>query len=85
MEEEIMPKIEKLLFFARFIDDVFAVVQADSQDEAMRIISPIDYSPLKLTWSVSAINMPFLDLLVYVDPISNRLEHKPFRKSTEPS
>jgi hypothetical protein len=80
-EEAIVPKIEEILFFGRFIDDVFAIVVADTEEQAREILRPLQYEPLKLEWSVSKQHVQFLDLLVYVDPTSNRLEHKPFRKA----
>ena len=79
-EEKVLPN-ERFLFFGRFIDDVLGVVVADSEQEAPQIASIVSYESVKLDWSVSEWQAPFLDLLVYIDPVTNQVEHKPFRKA----
>ena len=71
----------EVLFFGRFIDDVLGVVEASSAEEALLIASRITYGSVKLTWEVSEWNTPFLDMLVYIDPTTNQVEHTPFRKA----
>src|SRR5262249_4182235 len=80
-EESIIPNLKELIFFGRFIDDVFGIVVADSEEQAIAITRTINYGPLQLTWDVSEWSLPFLDLLVFIDPTTNRIEHKPFRKA----
>jgi hypothetical protein len=79
-EEKVLPD-ERFAFFGRFIDDVLGVVYANSAEEALTIASLISYEDVELEWSVSEWNTPFLDLLVYIDPVSGQVEHKPFRKA----
>jgi hypothetical protein len=80
-ENEFIPKEERILFFGRFIDDVFMIVEADSEEEALSICQDtVAYGDLEMTWSVSASNMQFLDLFVYIDPSDGSIQHKPFRK-----
>jgi hypothetical protein len=79
-EEKVLPN-ERFLFFGRFIDDVLGVVVADSEQEALQIASIVSYESVKLDWSMSEWQAPFLDLLVYIDPVTNQVEHKPFRKA----
>ena len=79
-EEKVLPD-ERIPFFGRFIDDVLGVVYANSAEEALTIASLISYEDVELEWSVSEWNTPFLDLLVYIDPVSGQVEHKPFRKA----
>jgi len=79
-EERVLPE-ERMPFFGRFIDDVLAVVYADSAEEALTIASIISYEGVNLEWSISEWNTPFLDLLVYIDPSSGQVEHKPFHKA----
>ena len=76
-----MNKLANLLFFGRFIDDVFGVVTASSSEEAMSIARSISYESVEIEWSVSEWNTPFLDLFVFYDPVTNKVEHKPFRKA----
>jgi hypothetical protein len=69
-------------FFGRFIDDVLCVVYAPSADIALSVAaSYISYRGLELEWSVSEYNAVFLDLLVYIDPNSKQIGHKPWRKA----
>ena len=79
-EEKFLPD-ERFAFFRRFIDDVLGVVYADSAEEAVAIASLISYEDVEMEWSVSEWNTPFLDLLVYIDPTTGQVEHKPFRKA----
>ncbi|MFL4368795.1 hypothetical protein, partial [Enterobacter asburiae] len=34
-----------------------------------------------MTWEVSEWNSPFLDMLVYIDPLTGQVEHTPYRKA----
>ena len=78
-EEKILP-VEDVVFFGRFIDDVLVAVYANSEAEALRKCSVIKYDSLDLEWSASETSMPFLDLLVYIDQGTGRIQHKPYRK-----
>jgi hypothetical protein len=81
-ENEIVPSLkEKLIFFKRFLDDVLGVVIADSEEEALTTARCIEYTGLELEWTASEWSTPFLDLLVYIDPVTNQIEHKPYRKA----
>jgi hypothetical protein len=80
-ENAIVPKIKEFLFYGRFIDDCFAVVEASSQEDAIVIASKVKFRGLEIEWSASEWNIPFLDLLMIIDPETNRVEHKPYRKS----
>jgi hypothetical protein len=72
----------RIAFFGRFIDDVLAVVYAQTQAEAMAIVtSACVYGGVEMEWSASEWNTPFLDMLVYIDPTSNQVEHLPYRKA----
>jgi hypothetical protein len=79
-EEQILP-IEGVPFFGRFIDDVLAVVYANSAQEALDKIAVIQYDAVEIEYSASEWSMPFLDLLVYVDQGTGQIQHKPYRKA----
>ena len=70
----------KVPFFGRYLDDVLGIVYAQSADEALAIARNIAYEDVEIEWSVSEWNTPFLDLFVYLDPITERVEHKPYSK-----
>jgi hypothetical protein len=73
---------ERIPFYGRFIDDGFMIVYADSKDEALQFCKDtVNIGDLDLTWDVSDRLMPFLDMLVYIDPVSQRIEHRPYRKA----
>jgi hypothetical protein len=69
------------LFFGRYIDDCLGVVTAETPEEALAIAQRIHYAEVEIVWSVSEWNTPFLDLLVYIDPSTNQVEHTPYRKA----
>ena len=79
MEQEVD---DFLAFYGRFIDDGFMIVYAKSEQDALQKCKTwVQFIGHKLTWEVSEWNLPFLDMLVYVDPVTGKIEHKPFRKA----
>ena len=67
-------------FFGRFIDDCLAIVYADTAEEALQLVTTrVQYDDCRLTWEASEWSAPFLDMHLYVDPISNQIEHKPYK------
>jgi hypothetical protein len=79
-EEQILP-LEDVPFFGRFIDDICAIVYANSAEEALHKCSSIKYDGVEIEWCASDRSLPFLDLLVYIDQGTGRIEHKPYRKA----
>jgi len=75
---------QHIIFYGRFIDDLFFIVDAGSPDHALEICKnlKIGYgdTPLELTWEVSRLNMPFLDMSIFIEP-GNKLGWRPFRKA----
>jgi hypothetical protein len=80
-ENDIVAANSSFLFFGRFIDDVLAAIAAESEADALRIANTVQYGPCKIDYSVSEWNTPFLDLFVFIDPATNQIGHKPFRKA----
>lgn len=68
-------------FYGRFIDDLISIVYADSASEALATMQLLSFPGLELTWEVSEWNSPFLDMLVYIDPVTGQVEHTPYRKA----
>ena len=70
----------KVPFFGRYLDDVLGIVYADTAEEALAIAGKIQYDDVEVEWAASEWHTPFLDLFVWLDPITGKLEHKPYRK-----
>jgi len=68
-------------FFGRFIDDCLAIVYADSAEQALSLLAErVKYDDCSLTWEASEWQAPFLDMLLYIDPVTNQVNHKPYKK-----
>lgn len=70
----------RIPFYGRYIDDCLGIVYADSAEEALDIMSVVVIEDVQLEWSASEWNQPFLDMLLYVDPVSNQIHHTVYRK-----
>ena len=70
-----------LPFYGRYIDDCLAIVYANSEQEALKIVSEIKFDNCEIEWNVSEYFQPFLDMRLYRDPGNNNLEHMPYRKA----
>jgi hypothetical protein len=67
-------------FYGRFIDDIFGIVYASSEVEAVQIISVVKFDGCVIEWGASDKFLPFLDMTIYRDA-NNRVQHMPFRKA----
>ena len=67
-------------FYGRFIDDIFGIVYASSETEAINIISMVKFDDCVIEWGASDSFLPFLDMTIYRDS-DNRLQHMPYRKA----
>ena len=70
----------KMPFFGRFLDDLLGIVYADTREEALAVAREIVYDDVEVEWEASEWHTPFLDLFVYIDPITGQVEHKPYSK-----
>jgi hypothetical protein len=81
-KERLQPSGSRIPFYGRYIDDGFMIVYAETADDALAYAkSKITIRNLELTWEVSERALPFLDLLIYIDPVTMTLQWKPFRKA----
>ena len=72
----------RIAFYGRYIDDGFMIVYAETAEDALAYSkSLVRFPGLELTWEVSERSLNFLDLMVYVNPLSMALDWKPFRKA----
>jgi hypothetical protein len=77
-----LPLHPRIPFYGRYIDDGFMIVYADSAEEALAFCKKtVKIGNLELTWEVSEYSLPFLDMLIYIDPITKKVQWKPFRKA----
>ncbi len=74
-----IPFRKGILLYARYIDDIFALVEAESEQEARSYC--LDHiGPLRLSWEVSDTRIHFLDVEVYISSDKASLCYKPYRK-----
>ena len=71
-----------LLFYRRFIDDIFLIWSGNLSDLYTFLHKLNNLAPtIKLTWEVSREKVTFLDTVVYMDPLNpTRLITRPFQK-----
>ena len=67
-------------FYGRYIDDVFAIVYANSEEEALAHIQNVEFDDCRIEWNVSDRFQVFLDMTLYIDEY-NTLQHMPYRKT----
>jgi len=82
-EMEWMDKItenDDILFFGRYLDDIYSVVVAETPDEAATLIASIvSYGDVKLLWEPPSDQANFLDLTTRIK--GDRIYHEPFVKA----
>ena len=82
-EEQFMSRPDiasRVPFYGRYLDDVLALVYADTAAEAKGIMQGLVFDECEIGWEVSEYHTPFLDLLVYLDPADGSVQHKPYKK-----
>jgi hypothetical protein len=67
-------------FYGRFIDDIFGIVYASSEVEAVQIMNVVKFSGCVIEWGASDQFLPFLDMTIYRDA-NNCVQHMPYRKA----
>jgi len=67
-------------FYGHFIDDCFALVYANSEEEALASVQEVQFDDCRIEWNVSDHFQVFLDMTLYVDE-HNKLQHMPYRKN----
>jgi hypothetical protein len=72
----------RVIYYKRYIDDIFAIIMADSEQEALDFVSKmVNFVGCKITWDVSRTVCPFLDVLVFKDPRDlEKIHFTPYRK-----
>lgn len=87
-EKDLLPGLEKAVFYRRYIDDMFTIIEGAEEDvlhfqETMKSLHP----SLRFTWEASRSSLPFLDVDVKLQPASfahgqlgGRIATAPFQK-----
>lgn len=70
----------RIPFYGRYIDDCLAIVYADSEADALTIVSKLKIDTCTIEWQASDKRAAFLDMMLYVDQ-HGQLQHMPYRKS----
>jgi hypothetical protein len=70
---------DDILFYGRYLDDVYCIVLAESPDEATGKLSFISLGDVKLLWEPPSDKADFLDLSTRID--GDRIFHEPFVKA----
>jgi hypothetical protein len=78
-EEPVVPLIREILFYGRFIDDIFAIVLAPSKEAALTIARQISIQGVEIEWDTPRDNVDFLDLHLWLHD-SGVVRHKPYTK-----
>ena len=71
----------QLIYYKRYIDDIFAIVEAPSEYDALELMKEISFSGCKITWECSATVLSFLDVTVFRIPGDPKIHFKPYRKA----
>jgi hypothetical protein len=81
-ENKVVPHLleANLVFYGRYMDDTFAIVQANDTDTALATVNHIDIGGLELNWNCDDTSMTFLDVNVFFDS-GNTIHWTPFRKA----
>ena len=70
-----------IFYYGRYIDDCLAIVYADSNQDAINLLSNlIRFDNCVIEWAKPGSSQPFLDMLLYQDG-NNELQHMPYRKA----
>ena len=69
-----------ILFYGRYLDDVFSIVLADTPDEARDMLAFVSLGDVKLLWEPPADSANFLDLSIRIDE-DGSIHHEPFVKA----
>jgi hypothetical protein len=72
--------VPKIPFYGHYINDCFALVYANSEEEALASIHKVQFDDCCIEWNMSDHYQVFLDMTLYVDEF-NKLQHMPYRKN----
>ena len=81
-EAQQIPDLDRLAFYKRYIDDLIAIVYAETAEEARQYVrSNIVLGDCEIIWEPASIHCPFLDMWLYIDPYDQTVQHTPYRKA----
>jgi hypothetical protein len=71
---------DDILFYGRYLDDIFTMVLSDTADDATAKVSFINLGGVNLLWEPPSQQVNFLDLNVQIEE-DGRITHTPFVKA----
>jgi hypothetical protein len=73
---------KNIAFYGRFIDDGSMILYADNAKHALSYAKKlVQFGELTLMWEVSDYSLSFLDMTIYIDQVTGKIEHRPFPKA----
>jgi hypothetical protein len=78
-EEDFVSSRQNILFYRRFIDDLFFLVRAASAESALELCKEFSLPGCELSWSAALQSAVFLDVFVWLSPMRG-IQWKPYRK-----
>jgi len=70
---------DDILFYGRYLDDIYCIVLADTPAEASEMLSFVSLGDVNLLWEPPSDQVNFLDLATRID--GDRIYHEPFVKA----
>lgn len=78
--ESTYPNMENVKFYKRYMDDILAILEVTSDEEVDDILSHFLYQNLTLKWSWSSSKVVFLDMVIWWDRVTQRIQFSPYAK-----
>lgn len=78
--EQEFPANESVIFFKRYMDDILVILKVQDGVEPMEILDTLAYPGLRLKWSTSISSVVFLDMRIWLNHRTGRVEFCPYNK-----
>jgi hypothetical protein len=82
-EVDFLPTLESggnVPFYGRYLDDIFAIVLAETPDQALEHVKSVSFGPVELAWETPSKSVNWLDLTLEINKDSE-LIYYPFTKA----
>jgi hypothetical protein len=78
--ETVFSQSPEVLFFKRYMDDVFVILDLEEGEDARHVCDRLSYPNLTLKWATSESSVVFLDMNIWINKPENRVEFSPYSK-----
>jgi hypothetical protein len=80
-EELQVEAVDRIVFYGRYIDDIFAIVHAASAEDARTLLADtVKIGPCQITWDQAGDAVDFLDMHVWLSAGDNVVHTSPYAK-----